>query len=134
MARHLRPTKCVVVVPTSELQKSIRFYRDGLGLELVEEGEDLGTGAILALGDAAELELIELEDVRDVPEPRSGIGVQVQPSEVDAVYVRLVELGFSVKRPPEVRPWGMRGFGALDPNGIPVNVYAPAPADEASPS
>lgn len=122
----MRPAKCVVVLPTSRLAESLRFYCEALRLELVEEWSEPGTGAIVGLRDGVELELIELEGVAEPPEPRQGIGLQVEPDEVDAAYERLQALGFRTKRPPEVRAWGMRGFGAIDPNGVPVNVYAPA--------
>ncbi len=49
--------------------------------------------------------------------------------EVDASYRRLEKSGARLKAPPRVRPWGMRGFGAFDPSGVPVNVYAPVRED-----
>jgi catechol 2,3-dioxygenase-like lactoylglutathione lyase family enzyme len=113
------------VVPTTDLAASIRFYRDGLGLELTEEWDDMGRGAILQAATAAEVELVEVDVVADPPEPRTARGVQVAAGDVDAIYSRLEEAGARVKAAPRVRAWGMRGFGAFDPNGVPVNVYAP---------
>ena len=52
------------------------------------------------------------------------LGLQVAPEEVDAIYQRLEAAGATLKARPRVRAWGMRGFGALDPTGVPVNVYA----------
>jgi hypothetical protein len=49
---------------------------------------------------------------------------------VDRVYARLTAMGVEAKAPPRVTPWGMYGFGVLDPNGVPVNVYEPAPLGE----
>ena len=112
-------------MPTSELAASIRFYRDGLGLELMEEWDDMGRGAILRGATASEIELIEVDEVADPPEPRAALGLQVSADDVDAIYRRLEDAGARLKAPPRVRPWGMRGFGAFDPNGVPVNVYAP---------
>ena len=112
-------------MPTTDLPASIRFYRDGLGLELVEEWEDLGRGAILQAASAAEVELIEVEELADPPEPRTTLGLQVGEDDVDAIYARLEAAGARLKAPPRVREWGMRGFGAFDPGGVPVNIYAP---------
>ena len=112
-------------MPTTDLAASIRFYRDGLGLELTEEWDDIGRGAILRASTAAEVELIEVDDVADPPEPRTALGLEVGEGEVDAIYGRLEEAGARIKAPPRVRAWGMRGFGAFDPSGVPVNVYAP---------
>lgn len=124
--RPLRPNLAVFVVPTSKLAESLAFYRDGVGLELLEEWSDMGRGALLAASTGAQVELVEQEDVVDIPEPRVGLGLQV--TGVDSVYERLAAMGIRAKAPPRVRPWGMYGFGVLDPNGVPVNVYEPAPA------
>ena len=117
-------------MPTTDLAASIRFYRDGVGLELAEEWDDMGRGAILRGSTASEIELIEVEAVADPPEPRTALGLQVSEDEVDAIYRRLECARAQLKAPPRVRPWGMRGFGAFDPSGIPVNVYAPARDEE----
>ncbi|CAN5685502.1 hypothetical protein BH18ACT13_BH18ACT13_09450 [soil metagenome] len=127
----MRPAKAVFVVPTTELAASIRFYRDGLGLELTEEWSNMGRGAIFRASAAAEVELIEVEELADPPEPRTTLGLQVGEDEVDAIYGRLEQAGARLKAPPRAREWGKRGFGAFDPSGVPVNVYAPtSPNDE----
>ncbi len=113
-----------------DLEASIRFYRDGLGLELAEEWTDMGRGAILCASPDSEVELVEVDEVADPPEPRTTLGLQVSEDDVDVVYRPLEEAGARLKAPPRVRAWGMRGFGAFDPNGVPVNVYAPAGDDE----
>jgi catechol 2,3-dioxygenase-like lactoylglutathione lyase family enzyme len=121
----MRPRKSVFVLPTEDLAAVLPFYRDGLGLEVVEEWTELGRGALLRVSDEIDLELIELDGVERPPEPRMGIGLELDDSLVDEIHDRLVRLGFRVKGPPELRPWGKRGFGAVDPDGVPVNVYGP---------
>ncbi len=124
----LRPTLAVFVVPTSRLSESLAFYRDGLGLELLEEWSDMGRGALLATSAGGQVELVEQAAVVDAPEPRVALGLQI--TGVDRVYERLTALGARMKAAPRVRPWGMYGFGVLDPNGVPVNVYEPVPSGE----
>ncbi len=121
----LRPNLAVFVVPTSKLAESLAFYRDGVGLELLEEWSEMGRGALLAASAGAHVELVEQEGVVDAAEPRVGLGLQI--TGVDLVYERLIAMGVQAKAPPRVRPWGMYGFGVLDPNGVPVNVYEPTP-------
>jgi catechol 2,3-dioxygenase-like lactoylglutathione lyase family enzyme len=113
------------VVPTTDLAASIRFYRDGLGLELTEEWDGMGRGAILQASTAAEVELIEVEELANPSEPRTALGLEVGEGDVDVIYGRLERAGARLKAPPRVRAWGMRGFGAFDPSGVPVNIYAP---------
>jgi catechol 2,3-dioxygenase-like lactoylglutathione lyase family enzyme len=121
----LRPRKSVFVLPTEDLAAALPFYRDGLGLEVVEEWTELGRGALLRVSEHTELELIELDGVERPPEPRMGIGLELDDALVDEIHNRLVRLGFRVKGAPELRAWGKRGFGAVDPDGVPVNVYGP---------
>jgi catechol 2,3-dioxygenase-like lactoylglutathione lyase family enzyme len=121
----LQPYRSVFVIPTDDLAASLAFYRDGLGIVVVEEWDELGRGALLRLGAETDLELIELAGVQRPPEPRMGIGLEVEDHLVDEIYERLVAQGYRVKGPPVVRAWGKRGFGALGPNGEPINVYSP---------
>jgi catechol 2,3-dioxygenase-like lactoylglutathione lyase family enzyme len=76
-------------VPTTDLAASILFYRDGVGLELTEEWDDMGRGAILRGSSASEIELIEVKEVADPLEPRTALGLQVSADDVDAIYRRL---------------------------------------------
>jgi len=121
----LRADLVVIVVPTTQLEESIRFYRDGLGLRLIDEWSDMGRGALFEASDTAHLELVEMAAVPDVDEPRTTIGLRV--TGVDEVHSRLAAFGAKIKAPPRTRAWGMYGFGAFDPNGVPINVYEPAP-------
>ena len=123
---YLEPHHSVFVIPTRDLAASMSFYRDALGLEVLEEWSELGRGALLRLAVNAEVELLELEGIPAQVEPRMGIGLEIDDRRVDEVYERLLERGFDLKGPPRVRPWGKRGFGAVAPEGTPVNVYGPA--------
>jgi predicted enzyme related to lactoylglutathione lyase len=114
----------VFVVPTFTLAESMRFYGQGLGLELIEEWSDFGRGALFAASDDARVELIETDGVAHAEEPCVTLGLEI--AGVDEIHERLSALGARIKAPPRVRPWGMYGFGAFDPNGVPVNVYEPA--------
>jgi catechol 2,3-dioxygenase-like lactoylglutathione lyase family enzyme len=120
----IRVDRLVFVVPTSMLEESLEFYRDGIGLRVLEEWADMGRGALLAASDLAQVELIELDAVPEPGEPRVALGLQI--TGVDAVYERLTASGARIKAPPRVRAWGMYGFGAFDPNGVPVNIYEPS--------
>jgi catechol 2,3-dioxygenase-like lactoylglutathione lyase family enzyme len=121
----LRADLVVVMVPTTRLEESVRFYRDAIGLRLIDEWSDMGPGALFEASNTAQIELVEVEAVTDVDEPRTTIGLKIIG--VDDVYARLMEFGAKIKAPPRVREWGMYGFGAFDPNGVPINIYEPAP-------
>jgi predicted enzyme related to lactoylglutathione lyase len=120
----LRADLVVVMVPTTRLEESIRFYRDAIGLRLVEQWSDMGRGAVFEASDTTHVELVEMETVPDANEPRTTIGLKI--TGVDEVHARLERFGARIKAPPRARAWGMYGFGAFDPNGVPINVYEPA--------
>jgi len=112
----------VFVVSTGRFDDSLAFYRDLLGLELVEEWTEFGHGAVLSAGGPARVELIELE-VPDDPLPRHAPFLGLKVTDVDATHERAVTANAPILSPLEERPWGGRGFAVQDPNGIGVNVY-----------
>ena len=110
----------VFVIMTDRFDESVAFYRDGLGLELLEEWTEHGHGAVLSAGGHARVELIDTE-VSDKPSATTFMGIQVD--DVEAVHGRLVSIGASVRGEPIAKQWGGRGFVAFDPNGVAVNLY-----------
>jgi predicted enzyme related to lactoylglutathione lyase len=123
MSANLRADLAVVVVPTMRLEESVRFYRDAIDLRLIEEWSDMGRGAIFEVSATTHLELVAMASVPEVDEPRTTLGLKI--TGVDEVYERIVAFGGKVKAAPRAREWGMYGFGAFDPNGVPLNIYEP---------
>ena len=124
MTDELRADLVVIMVPTTRLEESIRFYGDAIGLRLIDEWSDMGRGALFEASETAHVELVEMTAVPDVDEPRTTIGLKI--TGVDEVHSRLVAFGARIKAPPRTRAWRMYGFGAFDPNGVPINIYEPA--------
>jgi catechol 2,3-dioxygenase-like lactoylglutathione lyase family enzyme len=112
----------VFVVSTAHYDASLEFYRDVIGLELVEEWTEFGHGAVLSAGGAARVELIELE-VPDDPLPRHAPFLGLKVTDVDPIHERAVAANAPILSALQERPWGGRGFAVQDPNGIGVNVY-----------
>jgi catechol 2,3-dioxygenase-like lactoylglutathione lyase family enzyme len=113
----------VFVVTTARFDESLRFYRDLLGLELVEEWAEYGHGAVLSGGGQARVELIEL-DVPNEALPGHAPFLGLQVDDVEDRHGRLLAAGANVVSPLADRAWGGRGFGVLDPNGVSINVYS----------
>ena len=111
----------VVVITTAAFDASLAFYRDVIGLEVVEEWTDAGHGAVLSAGGPARVELIDLPDSARVATESLFIGLKV--SAIDPAYERAVAGGHEIVRVPADRPWGGRGFVVRDPNGVAVNIY-----------
>jgi predicted enzyme related to lactoylglutathione lyase len=112
----------VVVVKSRSFGDAFAFYRDVIGLDLVEEWTEGGHGAVFSAGGPARVELIDLPDDTEAP-PSDAVFIGLQVTDIDPVHRRAVEAGHEIVREPAERPWGGRGFVVRDPNGIAVNVY-----------
>ena len=111
----------VVVITTAAFDTSLAFYRDVIGLEVVEEWTDAGHGAVLSAGGPARVELIDLPGTDRVDTDSLFMGLKV--AAIEPIYERAVAAGHEIVREPADRPWGGRGFVVRDPNGVAVNIY-----------
>jgi glyoxylase I family protein len=138
---------CITV---SNLERSIEFYRDLLGLELVmaEESERSGDDRSKALGVAkakvklallragdARVELIEYVTASGRPYDRNNndvgaMHIAFQVEEIDAVYQRMVGHGVRFTAPPATIPAGpMKGWRwtyFFDPDGVSLEIIQTA--------
>ena len=134
---------CITV---SDLARSIAFYRDTLGLELVmtEESERSGDDRSKALGVArakvklailrageAQVEMIEYVTAQGRPYDRhnndvSTIHIAFQMNDIDAAYRRLVDHDVHFTTPPATIPAGpMAGWRwtyFFDPDGVSLEI------------
>ena len=119
----------VVVITTAAFDASLGFYRDVIGLEVVEEWTDAGHGAVLSAGGPARVELIDLPAQARVETDSLFIGLKVEA--IEPLHERAQEAGCEIVREPADRPWGGRGFVVRDPNGVAVNIYTAYDGDSA---
>ena len=84
----------------------------------------VGTGIIEIL----EEHLPENREPCDTPMSVNKVEVDLQVDQVDTMYETLKDRGLEIPAPPEDKPWGMRQFYILDPDGVrivfmqPINV------------
>ena len=134
---------CITV---SDLDRSLTYYRDLLGLELVmtEESERSGDDRSKALGvpkakvklailraGEAQVELIEYVTAKGRPYDRSNndagaMHIAFQVADIDAVYQRLLDHGVRFTAPPATIPAGpMAGWRwtyFFDPDGVSLEI------------
>lgn len=116
----------------TDLRASLRFYRL-LGLDLPEDpGAEDHVEAVLPGGIRVMFDTVEL--VRGfVPEwtaPTGGhrMGLAFHCGDaagVDAMYAKLVGAGYAGAKPPWDAFWGQRYAQVHDPDGNPVDLFAP---------
>lgn len=138
----------------SDMATSLAFYRDGVGLAVVNQmahdGEQTPFWAFLRSGNVSVmLSLYAGQVLEPAGEHGHDHGPGGRPdgypaahedpsghrhlspvhwiyvSDLDASHARLVEHGFRPEGPPEMRPYGIRDFTCFDPDGYPL-VFGPA--------
>jgi catechol 2,3-dioxygenase-like lactoylglutathione lyase family enzyme len=112
-----------------DLEKSIHFYRDLLGLTPVGQWWDRpdGKGALLSAGGTAVIEIYGAAEGLTYKGPKPvaiNLALRLEnASAVDAFHKRLAGQGVERIDLPQDRPWGHRSFVVYDPDDIPVHVY-----------
>ena len=125
------PTFDAVGVIAIDLAATLAFYRL-LGLEVPDGAEsephveiDLGNGMRLLVDPVATIERFSTY------EPATGgrnVGFAFRcasPTEVDATFEQVTAAGYRAKEAPFDAFWGQRYATVLDPDGNPVDLYAP---------
>lgn len=108
-----------ITLEVSDMSRSVRFYRDVLGLEMVYGGEESSFSSFrTGGGDSAILNLELGRVVRDWGR------IIFYVSDVDEAWARLTEKGFSPDRPQDA-PWGERYFHMPDPDGHELSFARP---------
>jgi predicted enzyme related to lactoylglutathione lyase len=115
------PSSIRPVIVTPDLHRLVTFYTDLLGaqetMRFPADGPLFYVG--LRVGDS-ELGLAASEDVSlDTP---GRVLLDLTVADVDALLLRVEELGGQVKAPPNDMPWGQRVAHVSDPDGNAVNL------------
>lgn len=115
-----------VLLRPRDLDTSLRFYEDGLGLHRSREfGEAPARGVVLFLGGGTELELTESGE--DAPMP-AGVRLWLQVPDLEATVRELARADIRPTTGPERMPWGLLEATIHDPDGLPL-VLVEVPAD-----
>jgi lactoylglutathione lyase len=103
-----------------DFERTVRFYRDMMGLPVLEANESFarfGTGG-------TQLAFHALGPGDPAPGDR-GLEIHFQVAEVDPVYYELRGRGVEFKEPPANMPWGVRMAAFADPEGWTVEIIGP---------
>jgi catechol 2,3-dioxygenase-like lactoylglutathione lyase family enzyme len=115
-------------IVSSNLERSRAFYR-ALGVDVPD-----GDGHLDAVLPNGSRLMFDTEEVIHSFQPdwRRATGNQLSlafecgsPAEVDEVYARVTALGFDGEKEPWDAVWGQRYAQLRDPDGVPVDLYAP---------
>jgi lactoylglutathione lyase len=122
-----------VILFVGDLERSIGFYRDVIGLRFRLHGDgyaEFATGeARFGLYDRDRLEELTGQDA--APATRPGGEVVFLVEDVDAEAERLRRAGATILRGPVDRPWGHRTLHLEDPDGFVVELAQEIPRQPA---
>jgi methylmalonyl-CoA/ethylmalonyl-CoA epimerase len=118
-----------VAITTSDYERLVKFYCDGLGIApSAIWNSDGGNALMLDMGDAT-LELFderhaEVVDQLEVGRRVSGaIRLALQVPDVELAMERLLAKGATLVHPPALTPWGDYNARLQDPDGMQITLF-----------
>jgi uncharacterized glyoxalase superfamily protein PhnB len=123
------PELNAIGIVVSDLGRSIAFYRL-LGVDFPEDGEGhieatLPSGARLMLDEESEIKSFRPDWTRETGNQLALAFECSSPAEVDELYGRAKADGYDAEKEPWDAFWGQRYAQLRDPDGVPVDLFAP---------
>ncbi len=119
------------ILTVNDLDRSLKFYTDGLGF-IVKERWNADSGAlqgVMLLAGVCELGLSQ-DDWKKGRDRKKGEGFRVwcrTAQDVDALARRVKAAGFALTEEPK-NEYGGRSFSVDDPDGFHITIYRDLPA------
>jgi uncharacterized glyoxalase superfamily protein PhnB len=123
------PELNAIGIVASDLGRSIAFYRQ-LGVELPDDGEGhieatLPSGVRLMLDAEEIIQSFRPDWTREAGNQLALAFECSSPEEVDELYELVTSAGFDGEKEPWDAFWGQRYAQLSDPDGVPVDLFAP---------
>ena len=109
----------------NDLEKSLAFYRDVLGLEVKERWEEGGKLMGVELGAGTSTFMIGQDDFKKGRDRKKGVGFRLYcqtDQDVDAMAAGIRGRGGSLTEEPKDESWGGRAFTVTDPDGFVITI------------
>ena len=112
-----------VLLRPRDLDRSVAFYRDALGLPIYREfGEPPYYGVVFFIGGG----FLELSGRSSAP-AGENIELWLQVRSLPETHKALLAAGVTVVRPPQREPWGLDEMWIADPDGVRIAVIEVPP-------
>jgi len=118
-----------VALTTSDYERSVKFYCEGLGIEpaaIWNNGQ--GQALVLNMGHAT-LEIFDEAQAETIDQLEAGkrvsgqIRFAVQVPDLEAAMKRLLAHGATLVNPPVTTPWGDYNVRLQDPDGMQITLF-----------
>ena len=125
-----------VALTTSEYERSVKFYCDGLGLEpaaLWNNGQ--GKALILNMGSATleifdEAQAVTIDQIETGQRISGQIRFALQVPDLKSAIERLLAHGATLVHAPVITPWGDFNARLQDPDGMQITLFQARDNDE----
>ena len=121
-----------VALTTSDYERLVKFYCDGLGIEPAAIwNNDGGKALMLNMGNAT-LELFDERQAEVIDQMEAGrrisgqVRFALQVPDLNAAIQRLMAHGATLVHPPVLTPWGDFNVRLQDPDGMQITLFQPA--------
>jgi len=120
-----------VAVTTSDYERLVKFYCDGLGIEpaaIWNNGD--GQALVLNMGNAT-LEIFDDAQAETIDQLEAGkrvsgqIRFALQVPDLKVAMNRLIATGATLVHPPVMTPWGDYNVRLQDPDGMQITLFQP---------
>lgn len=118
-----------VAITTSDFERLVKFYCDGLGLEPAAVWNNDGGRALMLEMGKATLELFDERQAEVIDQLEAGkrvsgqIRFALQVPDLKSAMERLIANGATLVHPPVTTPWGDTNVRLQDPDGMQVTLF-----------
>jgi len=118
-----------VALTTSDYERSIKFYCDGLGIEPSALWSNSGGQAlILDMGKATleifdEIQAATIDQIEAEQRISGQIRFALQVPDLKSAMERLLAHGATLVHPPIITPWGDHNVRLQDPDGMQITLF-----------
>jgi catechol 2,3-dioxygenase-like lactoylglutathione lyase family enzyme len=125
-----------VALTSSDYERSVKFYTDGLGIEPAQIwNNDQGQALMLNMGKAS-LEIFDETQAETIDQIEAGqrisgqIRFALQVPDLEAAMERLLAHGARLVHPPVTTPWGDYNVRLEGPDGMQITLFQIADHNE----
>lgn len=113
----------------NDLQRSIKFYTEGLGFEIVYRYEHEGTLKYVRMQGGQVTMGIGQDDFAKGRDRKKGVGMRfwfTTKQDLDALASQIKAAGFEIAHGPAATQWGSTELAVVDPDGFNISFEKPA--------
>jgi Lactoylglutathione lyase and related lyases len=129
---NLQARSLIPSITVNDLERSRKFYVEGLGFTLKDEWKDdkgVVNGLMLSAGSDANGLGVAQDDFKKGRDRAKGIGTRLwieTDQDIEAIAKNLKAAGFPLESEAGKLPWGPMGFMVSDPDGYKLTITQPS--------